>query len=77
MRTPSSELPGAAEQYGLTPREVEVLCLVASGLTDAQVAEKLFISPRTVSKHLQSVYGKIQVNSRSAATLFALEHDFV
>ena len=74
---PSLKLPDSAEQYGLTRREVEVLRLVASGLTDAQVAEKLFISPRTVSKHLQSIYGKIEVNSRSAATRFALEHDIV
>jgi DNA-binding NarL/FixJ family response regulator len=51
-----------------------VLRLVARGLTDAPVAEELVISPRTVSKHLQSIYGKLQVNSRSAATRFALEH---
>jgi len=71
------DMPDSAERYGLTRREVEVLRLVSTGLTDAQVAEKLFISPRTVSKHLQSIYGKIQVNSRSAATRFALEHDIV
>jgi DNA-binding CsgD family transcriptional regulator len=69
--------PGSGEDipgYGLTARELEVLRLVARGLTDAQVAEELVISPRTVSKHLQSIYGKLQVNSRSAATRFALEH---
>jgi len=60
-------------QHGLTARELEVLRLVARGLTDAQVAEELVISPRTVSKHLQSIYGKLQVSSRSAATRFALE----
>ncbi len=73
--TSPSTTPDPAEKFGLTGREVEVLRLVASGLTDAQVGEQLFISPRTVSKHLQSIYGKIQVNSRSAATRFALEHD--
>lgn len=59
---------------GLTAREVEILRLVARGLTDGQVAEKLVISPRTVSTHLTSIYGKIGVSSRSAATRFALEH---
>ncbi|MDQ4075260.1 MAG: tetratricopeptide repeat protein, partial [Chloroflexota bacterium] len=58
----------------LTPREVEVLRLVAQGLTDAQVAEELIISPRTVSTHLTSIYGKLQVNSRTAAARFAVEH---
>ena len=62
-----------AKQYGLSPREIEILCLVADGLTDMQIGETLFISPRTVSKHLQSIYRKINVNSRSAATRFALE----
>jgi DNA-binding NarL/FixJ family response regulator len=61
-------------QYGLTPRELEVLRLVASGLTDAQIAERLVISPRTVSKHLQSIYSKLYLPSRSAATRWAIEH---
>jgi DNA-binding CsgD family transcriptional regulator/tetratricopeptide (TPR) repeat protein len=58
----------------LTQRELEVLRLVAQGLTDAGVADKLYISPRTVSQHLQSIYGKLDVSSRSAATRFAVEH---
>jgi predicted ATPase/DNA-binding CsgD family transcriptional regulator len=62
---------------GLTAREIAVLRLVAQGLTDAQVAEKLVLSPRTVSTHLTSIYGKLQVNSRSAATRFAVEHGVV
>lgn len=62
---------------GLTAREVEVLRLVARGLTDAQVAEQLFISPRTVSTHLTAIYSKIQVSSRSGATRYAIEHHFV
>jgi DNA-binding NarL/FixJ family response regulator len=53
---------------------LEVLRLVASGLTDAQVAEKLVISPRTVGKHLQSIYSKLYLPSRSAATRWAIEH---
>jgi DNA-binding CsgD family transcriptional regulator len=58
----------------LTQREVEVLRLVAAGLTDASVGEQLYISPRTVSQHLQSIYGKLDVSSRAAATRFAVEH---
>ena len=51
----------------LTSREIEVLRLVATGLTDAQVAEKLVVSIRTVNAHLQSIYGKLDVKSRTAA----------
>ena len=58
---------------GLTPREVDVLRLVADGLTDAQVAQALVISPRTVNAHLTSVYRKLDVNSRTAASRFAIE----
>jgi predicted ATPase/DNA-binding CsgD family transcriptional regulator len=61
----------------LTKREMEVLLLVASGLTDAQVAVQLVISPRTVQGHLRSIYNKINVNSRSAATRYAVEHKLV
>ncbi len=64
------------ERYdGLTGREVEVLRAVAQGLTDAQVAERLVISPRTVHSHLNSIYSKLGITSRSAATRYALEHD--
>lgn len=59
---------------GLTQREVEVLRLVAEGLSDGAVAERLFISPRTVSQHLRIIYGKLDVSSRAAATRFAVEH---
>jgi DNA-binding NarL/FixJ family response regulator len=59
---------------GLTAREVEVLCLVAQGLTDAYIAQQLIISPRTVNTHLTAIYGKIQVSSRSSATRYAMEH---
>jgi DNA-binding NarL/FixJ family response regulator len=62
---------------GLTPREVEVLRVVAEGLTNGQVAERLVISPRTVDTHLTSIYGKIGVSSRSAATRYAIDHHLV
>ncbi len=72
LSTPVSEHPA-----GLTPREVEVLGLVAKGLTNPQVAQKLFLSPRTVQRHLNSVYRKLGVSSRTAATHLALEHDLL
>jgi DNA-binding CsgD family transcriptional regulator/tetratricopeptide (TPR) repeat protein len=59
---------------GLSERELEVLRLVAEALTDAQVAERLSLSPRTVGQHLRSIYHKLGVNSRAAATRFAVEH---
>lgn len=62
---------------GLTTREVEILALVAQGLTDAEVAERLVLSPRTVNAHLTSVYNKLGVNSRAAATRFAVEQKLV
>lgn len=58
----------------LTNREIEVLSLVAKGFTNARIAEQLVISPRTVQTHLSSIYGKIGVTSRSAATRYAIEH---
>ena len=66
-----------ASPAGLTPREVEVLRLVARGLTDAQIAERLVITRRTVNWYLTTIYSKIQVSSRSAATRYALEHNLV
>jgi DNA-binding CsgD family transcriptional regulator len=72
-----STKPVTTYPEGLTTREVEVLRLVAQGLTDAQIAEQLVISPRTVNNHLTSIYSKIQVSSRSAATRYAMEHQLV
>ncbi len=62
---------------GLTAREGEVLRLVAQGWTDAKIAERLVVSPRTVNTHLTAIYGKIGVTSRSAATRYAIEHKLV
>ncbi len=69
---PSPILPDS-----LSVREVEVLRLVAQGLTNEQVAEQLVISPRTVNTHLTSIYSKIGVTSRAAATRYAIEHHLV
>ena len=69
----------SAPEYpaGLTTREVEVLRLVAGGMSNPQVAERLFLSPRTVSTHLTSIYHKLGVASRAAAVRFASKHDLV
>jgi DNA-binding CsgD family transcriptional regulator len=73
----SSTAPSPLSLFGLTAREEEVLRLVAQGLTNAQMAERLVISPRTINSHLTSIYSKIGVTSRSAATRYAIEHHLV
>ena len=59
---------------GLTPREVEVLRLVARGLSNKEIAQRLVISPKTVSNHVEHIYAKIGTSSRAAAGLFAMQH---
>src|SRR5262249_2037577 len=77
-RAPTPEKPAASVAHnGLTAREVEVLRLVAQGLTDAQIAERLIISPRTVNNHLTAIYRKLTVSSRAAATRYAIEGHLV
>ncbi len=66
------ELPG-----GLSDRELEVLRHIARGLSNRQMAETLFISPKTVGHHVQHIYDKIGVSTRVGATLFALQHGLV
>jgi predicted ATPase/DNA-binding CsgD family transcriptional regulator len=62
---------------GLTIREIEVLQLVAQGLSNRRVAEQLYLSPRTVGQHLRSIYNKIGVGSRAAATRYAVENKLI
>jgi DNA-binding NarL/FixJ family response regulator len=66
-----------AKQFGLTARELDVLRLVAQGLTDQEVAEQLFLSARTVGAHLRSIYSRLNVSSRTAASRIALDHHLV
>jgi DNA-binding NarL/FixJ family response regulator len=61
----------------LTPREMEVLRLLAHGLTSAQIAERLVIGLVTVNSHVRSIYSKLGVTSRAAATRYALEHQLL
>jgi DNA-binding NarL/FixJ family response regulator len=59
--------PGRPTKSILTAREAEVLSFVAEGLSDIEVAEKLYVSPRTVEWHLRGAYRKLEVGSRTAA----------
>ena len=72
--TGSTEPLSAPSSEELTTREIEVLRLLAMGLSNKQIAERLVLSTHTVSGHIQSIYGKLALNSRSAATRYALEH---
>jgi DNA-binding CsgD family transcriptional regulator len=67
----------AAFPHGLSAREIEVLRLVAQGLTDVQVADHLSLSRRTVSSHLTNIYSKLGVATRTAAALAATRHGLV
>lgn len=63
-----------AQPGGLTPRQIEVLRLVAAGRTNREIANELVISEHTVSRHLENIYAKLGVSSRAAATTFAHTH---
>jgi ATP/maltotriose-dependent transcriptional regulator MalT len=65
------------ESHGLTARELEVLRLVAAGRTNRQIAAELVVSEHTVARHLQNIFGKLGVSSRTAATAFAFERHLV
>ncbi len=62
---------------GLTPRETEVLVLVARGASNRRVAELLDISPKTAGSHIEHIYAKIGVSTRAGAALFAVQHGLV
>lgn len=74
---PTTQEAPCPDAAGLSVREVEVLRLVAEGLTDAQVAESLYVSPRTVGNHLRSIYRKLGVTSRTAAARRTVENRLV
>jgi HD-GYP domain-containing protein (c-di-GMP phosphodiesterase class II) len=59
---------------GLTQREVEVLVLLARGLSNKAIAEQLVVSPKTVGSHIEHIYRKIGCSTRAAASLFAMQH---
>ena len=65
---------GSPNPGGLSDREVEVLRLLARGHTNRRLGEELFISPKTVGRHVENIYAKIGVSTRAGATVFAMEH---
>jgi DNA-binding NarL/FixJ family response regulator len=65
------------ETHGLSPRELEVLRLVAAGKSNREIASTLVVSQHTVARHVQNIFTKLGVSSRTAATAFAFEHELV
>ena len=57
-----------------TPREVDVLRLLARGLSNKQIGERLVISPKTVGSHIEHIYAKIDASTRARASLYAMQH---
>jgi DNA-binding CsgD family transcriptional regulator len=68
---------GARPPAGLSPRELEVLHLVAIGRTNREIAARLTISERTVDRHVSNIFTKLDVTTRSAATAYAYEHELI
>jgi DNA-binding NarL/FixJ family response regulator len=60
--------------FGLTAREIDVLRLLARGLSNKEIAAELVITPKTVSNHVEHIYGKIGTRTRAGAGLFAMQH---
>jgi DNA-binding CsgD family transcriptional regulator len=74
----TAELLGARVQpAGLTAREIDVLRLVASGKSNREIAGELYLSVKTVARHLANIFGKLDVSSRAAATAFAYKHGLI
>ncbi|MGZ4616701.1 MAG: LuxR C-terminal-related transcriptional regulator, partial [Actinomycetes bacterium] len=73
----SAEAVATQHPAGLTGREVQVLREVASGKTNRAIATELFLSEKTVARHLSNIFTKLGVASRAAATAYAYEHDLV
>lgn len=63
-----------ANTHGLTPRELDVLCCLATGKTNKEIASELFISERTVDRHVSNILGKLNLPSRASATAYAYKH---
>jgi DNA-binding NarL/FixJ family response regulator len=72
-----ARLEGAGAGHGLSPRELQVLTLVAAGATNKEIAAELVLSERTVERHVSNIFAKLSLSTRAAATAFAYEHGLV
>ena len=73
----ATEAPPDHDHHGLTPRELQVLRLVATGKTNKAIATELFLSERTIDRHVSNIFAKLDVPSRAAATAYAYEHKLI
>jgi len=77
LRVEKDAADGRVENTDLSQREAEVLRLVARGLSNAQVARTLFVTENTVKVHLRNIFGKLNVQSRTEAALYAIRQGWV
>jgi DNA-binding NarL/FixJ family response regulator len=73
-RRPAPDLPGALANAGVTPREAEVLTLLAEGLSTRDIAARLYLSPKTAERHIANLVTKLAVESRSELVSLAARH---
>ncbi|MDP4952557.1 MAG: response regulator transcription factor [Flavobacteriales bacterium] len=72
-----SEKPKTSIDFGLSKRELEILEEMSGGLNYKEIAEKMFISPKTVRKHIENVYRKLQVHNKVEAVRLAMDHKLI
>jgi DNA-binding NarL/FixJ family response regulator len=77
MRPPADAGARATSAHGLSARELEVLLLVASGKTNKAIADALFLSEKTVDRHVSNIFVKLDVPTRAAATAWAYQHRLI
>lgn len=63
--------------FGLTPREMEVVCTITAGLTNREIAQKLSVSEDTIKRHVTNIFDKLGVSSRSGATAWAFQRNLI
>ena len=73
----AASAPASADDFGLTPRERDVLCCLATGNTDREIAAALYVSPRTIQTHVAHIRKKLGVHSRTEAASLAFRHNLV
>jgi DNA-binding NarL/FixJ family response regulator len=77
LEAPAADPAASAPRFGLSVRELEVLRLLASGRTNAAIASELFLSVKTVDRHVSNIFTKLDVPTRTAATAFAYQHKMI